>query len=147
MSGFTLKAIPTKCLKIVPSKTLRALSRQCQFSVISLGFRDVDERMIERGFDISFETIRKWVDKFGYTFTKRMMSRPERPSPGWHLDEIYTKINGKMIYLWRAVDDEGTILGIVIQSRRNTKATMRLLRKFRHQANLEWELATVSFCQ
>ena len=97
MSCFTLKAIPTKCLKIVPSKTPRALSRQCQFSVISLGFRDVDERMIERGFDISFETIRRWVDKFGYTFTKRMMSRPERPSPGWHLDEIYTKINGKRI--------------------------------------------------
>ena len=50
-------------------------------------------------------------------------------SPVWHLDEVYTKINGKMVYLWRAVDDEGTLLDVVIQHRRNTKAATRLLRK------------------
>ena len=95
----------------------------------NLSFRDVEELLIERGVDVSYETIRRWVDKFGTTYAKRIRSRSESPSPVWHLDEVYTKINGKMVYLWRAVDDEGTVLDIVVQKRRNTKAAMRLLRK------------------
>jgi len=70
-----------------------------------------------------------WVDKFGSKYAKRIKSRSEPPSPVWHLDEVYTKINGKMVYLWRAVDDEGTVLDVVVQRRRNTKAANRLLRK------------------
>lgn len=85
--------------------------------------------MIERGIDVSYETIRRWVEKFGSTFAKRIKSRSESPSPVWHLDEVYTKINGQMVYLWRAVDDEGTVLDVVVQRRRNTKAAKRLLRK------------------
>ena len=85
--------------------------------------------MIERGVDVSYETIRRWVDKFGSTYAKRIKSRPENPSPVWHLDEVYTKINGKVVYLRRAVDDEGTVLDVVVQHRRNTKAATRLLRK------------------
>ena len=95
----------------------------------NLSFRDVEELMNERGVDVSYETIRRWVDKFGSMYAKRIKSRSEPPSPVWHLDEVYTKINGKMVYLWRAVDDEGTVLDVVIQYRRNTKAATRLLRK------------------
>ena len=95
----------------------------------NLSFRDVEELMIERGVDVSYETIRRWVDKFGSTYAKRMKSRSESPSSVWHLDEVHTKINGKMVYLWRAVDDEGTVLDVVVQRRRNTKAATRLLRK------------------
>ena len=95
----------------------------------NLSFRDVEELMIERGVDVSYETIRRWVYKFGSTYAKRIKSRSENPSPVWHLDEVFTKINGKMVYLWRAVDDEGTVLDVVVQRRRNTKAAMRLLRK------------------
>ena len=95
----------------------------------NLSFRDVEELMLERGVDVSYETIRRWVDKFGSTYAKRIKSRSENPSPIWHLDEVYTKVNGKMVYLWRAVDDEGTVLDVVIQRRRNTKAATRLLRK------------------
>ena len=95
----------------------------------NLSFRDVEELMIERGVDVSYETIRRWVDKFGSRYAKRIKSQSEPPSPVWHLDEVYTKINGKMVYLWRAVDDEGTVLDVVIQHRRNTKAASRLLRK------------------
>ena len=95
----------------------------------NLSFRDVEELLIERGIDVSYETIRRWVDKFGSTYAKRIKSRSENPSPLWHLDEVYTKINGKMVYLWRAVDNEGTVLDVVVQSRRNTKAATRLLRK------------------
>ena len=95
----------------------------------NLSFRDVEELLIERGIDVSYETIRRWVDKFGSTYAKRIKFRSENPSPVWHLDEVYTKINGKMVYLWRAVDDEGTVLDVVVQRRRNTKAATRLLRK------------------
>jgi transposase-like protein len=94
----------------------------------NLSFRDVEELMHERGVDVSYETIRRWVDKFASKYAKRIKSRSEPPSPVWHLDEVYTKINGKMVYLWRAVDDEGTVLDVVVQRRRNTKAAMRLLR-------------------
>ena len=66
----------------------------------NLSFRDVEELMIERGVDVSYETIRRWVDKFGSIYAKRIKSRPESPSPIWHLGEVYTKINGKMVYLW-----------------------------------------------
>ena len=85
--------------------------------------------MIERGIDVSYETIQRWVDKFGSTFAKRIKSNSERRSTVWHLDEVYTKIADKMVYLWRAVDDEGTVLDVVVQRRRNTKAATRLLRK------------------
>ena len=95
----------------------------------NLSFRDVEELMIERGVDVSYETVRRWVNKFGTTYAKRIRSKSEPPSPIWHLDEVYTKINGKMVYLWRAVDNEGTVLDVVVQSRRNTKAATRLLRK------------------
>lgn len=95
----------------------------------NLSFRDVEELMIERGVDVSYETIRRWVDKFGSTYAKRIKLRAEPPSPVWHLDEVYTKIDGEMVYLWRAVDDEGTVLDVVVQRLRNTKAARRLLRK------------------
>ena len=109
-----------------PDIIRRALWMYFRFN---LSFRDVEELMIERGVDVSYETIRRWVDKFGSTYSKRIRSRSETPSPVWHLDEVYTKINSQMVYLWRAVDDEGTVLDVVVQRRRNTKAAMRLLRK------------------
>ena len=95
----------------------------------NLSFRDIEELMIERGVDVSYETIRRWVDKFGATYAKRIKSRAETLPPVWHLDEVYTKIAGRMVYLWRAVDDEGTVLDVVVQHRRNMKAATRLLRK------------------
>ena len=95
----------------------------------NMSFRDVEELMVERGVDVSYETIRRWIDKFGSAYAKRIKSRTEPPSPVWHLDEVYTKINGRMVYLWRAVDDEGTVLDLVVQRRRNTKVALRLLRQ------------------
>ena len=96
---------------------------------LNLSFRDVEELMTERCVDVSYETIQRWVETFGSQYAKRIKSRSENPSPVWHLDEAYTKINGKMVYLWRDVDDEGTVLDLVIQRRRNTKAARRILRK------------------
>ena len=79
----------------------------------NLSLREIEELMTERGVDVSYETIRRWINRYGSVFAKRIKSRFQNPSPRWHLDEVYTKINGKMIYLWRAVDDEGTVLDIV----------------------------------
>ena len=95
----------------------------------SLSFRDVEELMIDRGIDVSYETIRRWVEKFGSQYAKRIRSRSENPSPVWHLDEVYTRIAGKMVYLWRAVDVGGTVLDVGVQHSRNTKAATRLLGK------------------
>ena len=95
----------------------------------NLSLREIEELMAERGVDVSYETIRRWIDRYGSLFAKRIKARSPNPSTVWHLDEVYTKINGKMVYLWRAVDDEGTVLDIVVQSKRNKKAAKRLLRK------------------
>ena len=95
----------------------------------NLSLREIEELMAERGVDMSYETIRRWIEQFGPVFAKRIKARSSTPSTTWHLDEVFTKINGRMVYLWRAVDDEGTVLDIVVQSRRNKKAAMRLLRK------------------
>ena len=95
----------------------------------NLSFRDVEELLTERGVDVSYETIRKWVGKFESQYAKRIKSRSEPPSPIWHLDEVYTKINDKIINVWRAVDNEGTVFDVVIQHKRNTKAATHLLRK------------------
>ena len=109
----------------------------------NLSFRDIEELMSERGVDVSYETIRQWVDKFGRTYANRIKSSAKRPLPVWHLDEVYTKINGKMVYLWRAIDDEGTVLDVVVQARRNTTAAPRLLRKLlRHQGIMPERIVT-----
>ena len=110
----------------------------------NLSFRDIEELLIERGIDVSYETIRRWVDKFGSTYAKRIRSRSVSPSPVWHLDEVYTKINGKMVYLWRAVDDEGTVLDVVVQRRRNTKAALRLLLKLLKNQGIKPTLYDIS---
>ena len=103
----------------------------------NLSLREIEELMAERGVDVSYETIRRWIERFGSVFAKRIKARSPNPSTVWHLDEVYTKINGKMVYLWRAVDDEGTVLDIVVQARRNKKAAMRLLRKLLKNNNIK----------
>jgi len=94
----------------------------------TLSYRDVEELLAERGLDVSYETIRRWVLKFGQAFAKRLRRQRPRPSSRWHLDEMVVFIAGKRMYLWRAVDDEGEILDILVQRRRNATAARRLMR-------------------
>ena len=94
-----------------------------------LSFRDVEEMLAERGINVSYETIRRWVLKFGPTIAARIRSRRVRPSGTWHLDEVFVRIGGKRTYLWRAVDDEGEVLEVLAQSRRNKRAALKLMRK------------------
>ena len=89
----------------------------------------MEELLAERGHDISYETIRRWVLKFGPVYAYNLRRLRPRPTGTWHLDEIVVFIGGKRMYLWRAVDDEGEVLDILVQTRRNTAAAVKLMRK------------------
>ena len=93
-----------------------------------LSFRDVQEMMLERGVEVSHEAIRLWTLKFGTEYARSLRRRRGRCGDTWHLDEIFLKINGKQVYLWRAVDQEGEVLDILVQKRRNAKAAKRFFR-------------------
>src|SRR5260370_30383936 len=94
----------------------------------TLSYRDV-EALAERGLDISYETVRRWVLKFGPSIARRLRRHRPRPSARWHLDEMVVRIAGVRMYLWRAVDHEGEILHMLVQRRRNCQAALRLMRK------------------
>jgi putative transposase len=95
----------------------------------TLSYRDVEELLAERGLDISYETVRRWVLKFGPAIARRLRQRRPRPSDRWHLDEMVVRIGGERLHLWRAVDHEGEVLDMLVQSRRDSRAALRLMRK------------------
>jgi putative transposase len=95
----------------------------------SLSFRDVEDMMAERGVVVSYESVREWCLKFGATYAKRIRAHDPRPGDRWHLDEVVLKIKGKLQYLWRAVDQDGEVLDILVQSRRNKRAAKKFFRK------------------
>lgn len=94
-----------------------------------LSYRDVEEMMAYRGVAVSYESIRDWSLKFGGLYAKRLKSRAKRAGDCWHLDEVYLTINGKRQYLWRAVDQDGEVLDILVQPRRNKQAAKKFFRK------------------
>ena len=94
-----------------------------------LSLRLVEEMLLERGIAVSYETVRRWALKFGRDYARRL--KRKRPSQRniWHLDEVVVTIAGKKRWLWRAVDQDGYILDEIVQTRRDTKAARRLLRR------------------
>jgi putative transposase len=95
----------------------------------SLSFRDVEEMLAMRGVTLSYETVREWCFKFGQTYASGLRRKSARPGDQWHLDEVFLKINGRLHYLWRAVDQDGDVLDILVQSRRDKKAAKKFFRK------------------
>ncbi|MGB0506195.1 MAG: IS6 family transposase [Pikeienuella sp.] len=95
----------------------------------SLSYRDIEDLLAERGIDVSYETIRRWVLKFRRIYAAQIRKQRKRGSGRWHLDEVFVRINGKIAYLWRAVDDEGEVLDVLVQSRRNKQAALKLMRR------------------
>jgi putative transposase len=93
-----------------------------------LSFREVEEMMLARGVTVSHETIRQWTGKFGQAYANALRRRRARPGDQWHLDEVFITINGKTHYLWRAVDQDGNVLDILVTSRRDAKAATRFFR-------------------
>ena len=94
----------------------------------ALRYRDVEELLAERGVIVTYETIRLWCRKFGQAYANALRRR--RPRPGeWHLDEVFVTINGVQHYLWRAVDQNGNVLDVLVQPRRDRHAVAKFLRK------------------
>src|SRR5829696_2048088 len=95
----------------------------------TLSYRDIEELLARRGLDLSYESIRSWVLKFGPMIARQLRQRRPRPSDRWHLDEMVVRIAGKRMYLWRAVDHEGEILDVLLLSRRDRRAAIKLMCK------------------
>lgn len=85
--------------------------------------------MAQRGVEVSYETIRCWTLKFGRQFARNLRRTRSKPTGRWHLDEMVVKIGGKRVFLWRAVDDEGEVLDMLVQERRNKGAALKMLRE------------------
>jgi putative transposase len=94
-----------------------------------LSLRMVEEMLAARGIEVSHETVRQWALKFGQSFANQIRRRLPTPGDKWHLDEVVISIAGRKHWLWRAVDQYGVVLDILVQSRRNANAAKRLLRK------------------
>jgi putative transposase len=99
------------------------------YARFSLSFRDVEDLLAERGIDVSYETVRRWVAKFAPQIARRLRRHRRPAHPLWHLDEMFISIGGKRMYLWRAIDQNGEILDVLVQARRNKRAALRLMRK------------------
>ena len=83
--------------------------RRLALCALQLSYRDVEDLLAERGLDVSYETVRRWVLKFGPLFARELCRRRLGPTSRWHLDEMAVIIGGRQFWAWRAVDDEGEV--------------------------------------
>src|SRR6266852_3582249 len=95
----------------------------------TLSYRDVEDLLAERGLEVSNETIRRWVLKFGPVVARNLRRGRPVPNDQWHLDEMVVSIAGRRMYMWRAVDSEGEVLDVLVQRQRDKAAALKLLRK------------------
>src|SRR5262249_36581329 len=108
---------------------LRSSNTRSGCTSATLSYRDVEELLAERGLDISYETVRRWVLKFGPAIARRLRRRRPRPRDRRRWAGMVGRVAGERVYLWRAVDDEGEVLDLLVQRRRDTRAALRLMRK------------------
>ena len=94
-----------------------------------LSFRDVEEILLARGVVVTYEALRKWCRKFGQHYANQLRRRRPRPGDKWHMDEVFLAIKGQRHYLWRAVDQAGNVLDILVQRRRDKQAAEKFFRK------------------
>jgi putative transposase len=108
-----------------------------------LSFRDIEELLSERGIVVTYETVRQWCRKFGPQYARNLRRRQGRLGDIWHVDELFVNIQGKRHYLWRAVDQDGDVIDILVQKHRNTHAAKRFFRKLlKGQGRKPWRLVT-----
>jgi putative transposase len=99
------------------------------YHVFSLSLRDVELILAQRGVLVSYETVRRWCQKFGEGFAHGLRRRRPRPGDKWHLDEVFIRVQGELHYLWRAVDQHGVVLDVLVQRRRDGKAAKRFFKR------------------
>lgn len=102
----------------------------------TLSFRDVEEMLAHRGVDVSYETIRASAVKFGPKIAANLRRPKMPPSPRRHLDEMVSKIAGEHVRIWRAVDDEGEVMDMIVQKRRDVGAALRYLQRLLKNQNV-----------
>jgi putative transposase len=108
-----------------------------------LSFRDVEDLLAQRGVTVSYEAIRQWCQTFGLDYARKLRRRRGQMGHTWYLDELFVTIRGRRHYLWRAVDQDGNILDLLVQSRRNRRAAVRFFRKLlKKQGRLPRRLVT-----
>jgi putative transposase len=108
-----------------------------------ISFRDVEDLLAERGITVSYETVRLWCRKFGPDYARKLRRRQGRLGDTWFLDEVFVTINGERQYLWRAVDQDGDVIDILVQSRRHRRAAERFFRKLlKAQGKVPFRLVT-----
>jgi putative transposase len=95
----------------------------------NLSLRDVEEMLLERGVCVSYESIRNWCDRFGAQFARQAKASRRKPGSTWHLDEVFLKLQGEPYVLWRAVDEHGTELDVLLQKRRDKAAAKRFFKR------------------
>jgi transposase-like protein len=108
----------------------------------TLSIRDVEELLAQRGIEASREAVRCWVNKFGPTMAASLRRRKMPPTGRWHLDEAMAKIGGRRMIIWRAVDDEGEVLDVLVQKRRDKAAALKLLRRLLKNQGIHPETIT-----
>jgi transposase-like protein len=138
------KAISFKRHRFPPDVIRHAVWLYFRFT---LSFRDVEELLAARGIDVSYETIRCWTLKFGPTIARNLKRARPSPSPRWHLDEMVVKVRGRGMYLWRAVDDEGEVLDMILQHRRDTDAALKLIKRLIWSQRMMPEIVTTDGLQ
>jgi len=126
----TTPSISYKRHRFPPEIIAHAVWLYCRFN---LSLREVEEMFLQRGIDVSYETIRRWVVKFGPSIARGLRRRQPRSGDIWHLDEVVVKISGRKLWLWRAVDQDGMVLDEILQSKRDKRAAKRLLRRLMKQ--------------
>ena len=94
-----------------------------------LSFRDAEDLLAQRGVTVTYETIRQWCQRFGPVYARQLRRRRGQMGDTWHLDEVFVTIQGRQQYLWRAVDEDGDVLDILVQSHRNRRAAVRFFRE------------------
>jgi putative transposase len=120
------QSISYKRHRFPPAIITHAVWLYCRFN---LSLREVEEMFLERGIDVSYETIRRWIVKFGPSIARGLRRRQPRPGNIWHLDEVVVNIKGRKFWLWRAVDQNGIVLDEILQRGRDKNAALRLLRR------------------
>ena len=95
----------------------------------NLSHRDIEDLLAQRGIIVSYESIRLWCIKFGRRYARRLKRRHQGYGDTFYIDEVFVKINGKQLYLWRAVDQEGDVIDVFLQSRRDGAAAKRFFKR------------------
>src|SRR5258706_7042668 len=107
-----------------------------------LSLRDIEELLFERGVTVSYETIRRWCEKFGAGFAHRVKAVHRKPGSTWHLDKMFVTLRGEPYLLWRAVDEHGVELDILLQKRRDKAAAKRFFKRVMHSCPTPRKIVT-----